>query len=149
MRKWIAVALLALTASPAFSADKDIVDTAVEAGSFKTLVAAAQAAGLVETLKSDLGRSPCPRPDRRRLRQAAAGHGRDAPEAREQGEARRDPDLPRHPRQGDGRRRRQAERPGRPRRSKARTVPITVSDARPSWSDPPRSSRPTSRPPTA
>jgi uncharacterized surface protein with fasciclin (FAS1) repeats len=33
-------------------ADKDIVDTAVAAGSFKTLVAAAKAAGLVETLKS-------------------------------------------------------------------------------------------------
>jgi len=30
----------------------DIVDTAVAAGSFKTLVAAVQAAGLVETLKS-------------------------------------------------------------------------------------------------
>jgi len=36
----------------AFNADrKDIVDTAVNAGSFKTLVAAVQAAGLVETLK--------------------------------------------------------------------------------------------------
>jgi len=36
----------------AFTADrKDIVDTAVGAGSFKTLVAAVQAAGLVETLK--------------------------------------------------------------------------------------------------
>jgi uncharacterized surface protein with fasciclin (FAS1) repeats len=36
----------------AFNADrKDIVDTAVGAGSFKTLVAAVQAAGLVETLK--------------------------------------------------------------------------------------------------
>lgn len=33
------------------SAPKDVVDTAVSAGSFKTLVAAAQAAGLVETLK--------------------------------------------------------------------------------------------------
>jgi uncharacterized surface protein with fasciclin (FAS1) repeats len=32
---------------------KDIVDTAVGAGSFTTLVAAVQAAGLVETLKSD------------------------------------------------------------------------------------------------
>ena len=32
---------------------KDIVDTAVEAGSFKTLVAAVKAAGLVETLKGD------------------------------------------------------------------------------------------------
>jgi uncharacterized surface protein with fasciclin (FAS1) repeats len=34
-------------------ADKDIVDTAVGAGSFKTLVAAVQAAGLVDTLKGD------------------------------------------------------------------------------------------------
>ena len=33
--------------------DKDIVDTAVNAGSFKTLVAAVKAAGLVETLKGD------------------------------------------------------------------------------------------------
>ena len=32
---------------------KDIVDTAVSAGSFNTLVAAVKAAGLVETLKSD------------------------------------------------------------------------------------------------
>jgi uncharacterized surface protein with fasciclin (FAS1) repeats len=32
---------------------KDIVDTAVEAGSFSILVAAVQAAGLVETLKGD------------------------------------------------------------------------------------------------
>ena len=32
---------------------KDIVDTAVEAGSFETLVAAIQAAGLVETLKGE------------------------------------------------------------------------------------------------
>ncbi|HEX2965112.1 MAG TPA: fasciclin domain-containing protein [Syntrophorhabdaceae bacterium] len=31
--------------------DKDIIDTAVSAGSFKTLVAAVKAAGLVETLK--------------------------------------------------------------------------------------------------
>lgn len=34
-------------------ADKDIVETAVSNGSFKTLVAAVQAAGLVETLKSE------------------------------------------------------------------------------------------------
>jgi len=33
--------------------EKDIVDTAVEAGSFKTLAAALQAAGLVETLKGN------------------------------------------------------------------------------------------------
>jgi len=41
--------LLALGSLNAFSAD--IVDTAVSAGSFKTLVAAVKAAGLVETLK--------------------------------------------------------------------------------------------------
>ncbi|MEM0943857.1 MAG: fasciclin domain-containing protein, partial [Pseudomonadota bacterium] len=35
------------------SASKDIVDTAVEAGSFNTLVAAVQAADLVDTLKGD------------------------------------------------------------------------------------------------
>ncbi len=33
--------------------DKDIVDTAVSAGSFKTLVAAVQAAGLVDALKGE------------------------------------------------------------------------------------------------
>ena len=36
---------------PVFAADKDIVDTAVSAGSFTTLVSAVQAAGLVDTLK--------------------------------------------------------------------------------------------------
>jgi uncharacterized surface protein with fasciclin (FAS1) repeats len=51
---------LALTAATAFAmpafADnhgKDIVDTAVAAGSFTTLVAAVEAAGLVETLKGE------------------------------------------------------------------------------------------------
>jgi len=34
-------------------AEKDIVDTAVAAGTFETLVAAVKAAGLVDTLKSD------------------------------------------------------------------------------------------------
>jgi len=47
----VALALpLLLTAGQATAAD--IVDTAVAAGSFKTLVAAVKAAGLVETLKS-------------------------------------------------------------------------------------------------
>jgi len=52
--------LLTLTAAtmiagPALSAghSKDIVDTAADAGSFTTLLAAAEAAGLVETLKGD------------------------------------------------------------------------------------------------
>ncbi|MEJ5369756.1 MAG: fasciclin domain-containing protein [Bryobacteraceae bacterium] len=43
----IALAMLTITAAPA----ADIVDTAVSAGSFKTLVKAVQAAGLVDTLK--------------------------------------------------------------------------------------------------
>ncbi|MCA9123795.1 MAG: fasciclin domain-containing protein [Planctomycetaceae bacterium] len=46
----IAVAVLA-TNSMVKAADKDIVDTAVEAGSFKTLAAALRAADLVDTLK--------------------------------------------------------------------------------------------------
>jgi uncharacterized surface protein with fasciclin (FAS1) repeats len=49
MKKFILAATLA-AASLAVQA-KDIVDTAVAAGSFKTLAAALQAAGLVDTLK--------------------------------------------------------------------------------------------------
>ncbi|MEQ9258481.1 MAG: fasciclin domain-containing protein [Roseovarius sp.] len=48
-----ATALAAATASPVFAESKDIVDTAVGAGQFETLVAAVQAAGLVDTLKGD------------------------------------------------------------------------------------------------
>ena len=44
-------ASFALFSFSATAADKDIVDTAVAAGSFKTLVTAVQKAGLVETLK--------------------------------------------------------------------------------------------------
>ena len=44
-------AALVLTATPARAAEKDIVDTAVAAGSFKTLATALTAAGLVDTLK--------------------------------------------------------------------------------------------------
>ncbi|XRN68754.1 fasciclin domain-containing protein [Anatilimnocola sp. NA78] len=47
----VAIAGLAQAAEPAASAQKDIVDTAVAAGSFKTLAAALKAAGLVDTLK--------------------------------------------------------------------------------------------------
>ena len=52
--------VLALTASAALAGpvfadghSMDIVDTAVNAGSFTTLVAAVEAAGLVETLKGE------------------------------------------------------------------------------------------------
>jgi transforming growth factor-beta-induced protein len=47
---FVALALVTL-AAPAHTQNKDIVDTAVGAGSFTTLAAALQAAGLVETLK--------------------------------------------------------------------------------------------------
>lgn len=46
-----AAALMASSAMAVAAQAKDIVDTAVSAGQFKTLVAAVQAAGLVETLK--------------------------------------------------------------------------------------------------
>ncbi|KPF45925.1 hypothetical protein D621_17340 [beta proteobacterium AAP51] len=49
MKKFVIAAALAATAFAVQA--KDIVDTAVAAGSFKTLATALQAAGLVETLK--------------------------------------------------------------------------------------------------
>ncbi|SMX46144.1 fasciclin domain-containing protein [Actibacterium lipolyticum] len=54
-RTFLTLAATAMLCAPAFAGghSKDIVDTAVEAGSFTTLVAAVQAAGLVETLKGD------------------------------------------------------------------------------------------------
>jgi len=55
IRTTLAVAAAALIALPAYAGGmkKDIVDTAVGAGSFETLVAAVQAAGLVDTLKGE------------------------------------------------------------------------------------------------
>jgi uncharacterized surface protein with fasciclin (FAS1) repeats len=49
MKKWFVAA--ALSAASLAAQAKDIVDVAVGAGSFKTLVTAVQAAGLVQTLK--------------------------------------------------------------------------------------------------
>jgi uncharacterized surface protein with fasciclin (FAS1) repeats len=53
MRKLLSLAVLVGMSVPAFAAEKDIVDTAVAAGQFNTLVAAVKAAGLVDTLKGD------------------------------------------------------------------------------------------------
>jgi uncharacterized surface protein with fasciclin (FAS1) repeats len=47
----LAASILLTTAAFAASPTQDIVDTAVSAGSFNTLVAAVKAAGLVDTLK--------------------------------------------------------------------------------------------------
>ena len=44
---------MSMAAAPALAADADIVDTAIGAGTFQTLVAAVGAAGLVDVLKSD------------------------------------------------------------------------------------------------
>ena len=53
-RTFFALTTATLMAGPALAgSSKDIVDTAVEAGSFGTLVAAVQAADLVDTLKGD------------------------------------------------------------------------------------------------
>ena len=54
-RTFLAITTATALALPAFAGghSKDIVDTAVEAGSFTTLVAAVQAAGLVDTLKGE------------------------------------------------------------------------------------------------
>jgi uncharacterized surface protein with fasciclin (FAS1) repeats len=54
MKSAIAAALIGLASVlPAQAQDKDIVDTAVAAGDFKTLAAALDAAGLVQTLKGE------------------------------------------------------------------------------------------------
>jgi hypothetical protein len=79
---------------PAPVAQKDIVDTAVAAGSFNTLVAAVQAAGS----RTDAARRwPVHRfrADRRGLRRSPGWHGRRPAEAGKQGQAHRHPDLPR------------------------------------------------------
>ena len=54
-RTFIALTTTAALTSSAFAAghSKDIVDTAIDAGSFTTLVAAVEAAGLAETLKAE------------------------------------------------------------------------------------------------
>jgi uncharacterized surface protein with fasciclin (FAS1) repeats len=52
-RTFLALTAATAFAMPAFAQDADIVDTAVAAGSFTTLAAALEAAGLVETLKGE------------------------------------------------------------------------------------------------
>jgi uncharacterized surface protein with fasciclin (FAS1) repeats len=53
--KYLSMAAIVVAAAPVSAQEsrvtKDIVETAVAAGSFKTLIAAVEAAGLVETLK--------------------------------------------------------------------------------------------------
>ncbi len=49
----LALSLLSLSLAASAASRKDIVDTAVAAGNFKTLAAALKAAGLVDTLKGN------------------------------------------------------------------------------------------------
>ncbi|RHZ99601.1 fasciclin domain-containing protein [Cereibacter sphaeroides] len=53
MRKTLLALSLGLLAAPAFAETGDIVETASDAGSFATLLTAAEAAGLVDTLKGE------------------------------------------------------------------------------------------------
>jgi uncharacterized surface protein with fasciclin (FAS1) repeats len=54
MRTFLGLAAALALVVPAFAGDKkDIVDTAVDAGSFKTLAAALKAADLIDTLKGE------------------------------------------------------------------------------------------------
>jgi uncharacterized surface protein with fasciclin (FAS1) repeats len=53
MRKLVIASALALSLGSSAAYAADIVDTAVSNGSFKTLVAAVEAAGLAETLKGE------------------------------------------------------------------------------------------------
>ena len=53
MRLLSTLVVMLFTVSAANAMSKDIVDTAADAGQFKTLVAAVKAAGLVDTLKGD------------------------------------------------------------------------------------------------
>ncbi|CTQ32444.1 fasciclin domain-containing protein [Jannaschia rubra] len=52
-RTFIALTAVTALSTPAFAQDMDIVDTAAAQGNFTTLLAAAEAAGLVETLKGE------------------------------------------------------------------------------------------------
>lgn len=52
-RTFLAMTAALAFSAPAFAQDMDIVDTAVGAGTFNTLVAAVTAAGLVDTLKGE------------------------------------------------------------------------------------------------
>jgi len=69
---------------------KDIVDTAAGAGDFTTLLAAAEAAGLVDTLKGDGPPNGC------RIRGPARRHSGGPAQAGEQRDAGEHPDVSRH-----------------------------------------------------
>ena len=104
-----ALLALAVTAPAQAGAPKsslpDVVDTAVAAGSFKTLATALQAAGLVETLKGP-GPFTVFAPTDEAFAKLPAGTAGGA--AQGQAAPDRGPDLPRRRRPGDGRRRREA-----------------------------------------
>ncbi len=79
----------------------NLIETAEAAGSFTTLLAAVEAAGLTEALSSGaLGQLTVVRPDRRGVRRSSGGHARQ-PARRHRG-AHGHPHVPRHHRRGAG-----------------------------------------------
>ena len=120
MRQFVRVslatlALVSVLAFPGRASDKDIVDTAVAAGSFKTLAAALQAAGLVETLKGE-GPFTVFAPTDEAFAKLPAGTVENLLKPENQRQAARGPHLPRRRRQGHRGAGREAERT--PRRSR-------------------------------
>ena len=91
----VPMALSAVTAKAG-----DIVDTAVSAGMFNTLVAAVKAGGLVDTLKGE-GPFTVFAPTDEAFKKLPAGTVEDLLKPRKQGQAGPDPHLSRCPRQGD------------------------------------------------
>ena len=101
------VTVLAFGLSPARAADsKDLVDTAVSADSFKTLVKALDAAGLIQTLKGP-GPFTVFAPTDEAFAKLIRRDARTAAQARAEGPAAAHPHLSRRERQGDGGRCRQ------------------------------------------
>ena len=98
----LAATIALATGVSALASDKDIVDTAVEAGQFKTLAAALEAAGLVSTLKG-AGPFTVFAPTDEAFAKLPCRYGGKLAEAGEQAAAHRNPDLPCGHGKGDGR----------------------------------------------
>ncbi len=103
----VAAAVVVLAATTARAQEKDIVDTAVAAGSFKTLAAALTAGDLVQTLK---GKGPFTvfAPTDEAFAKLPAATLADLLKPENKAKLAGHPDLPCRGRQGHGGRRRQA-----------------------------------------
>ena len=100
--------LLSVTGNALAAEKKDIVDTAVAAGNFKTLAAALQAAGLVETLKGP-GPFTVFAPTDEAFAKLPAGTVEELLKPENKEKLSRNPHLSRRSRQGHGQRRDEAD----------------------------------------